>query len=236
MKTCYVDVYKRMKELLPEALKKDLQDNEQICEICGGLGVIKYNMPYGVEGEKRSHRGMFPYSHQTLAPCPACFNGVQRICEYCGEPIKRGWISLCDCEGYRNHEEEEIKNEWQETIARAEEVNEEDVVNMLYCEEMDSYHDSVEDFFDQWECDEHDEDDELPDRLWVTSSASMYFDADNIIEDVCSDLHEDASSACDRKELQKILDEYAEKCTGTKTYYPEYKEYVLIDWDKYLNK
>ena len=80
----------------------------------------------------------------------------------------------------------------------------------------------------------HDEDgDERPVRLWVTSVEKISVDATNVIENACSDLHEDAYERCDEGSLQKLLDDWCKEQTGTTTYYPCYKQYVEINWSKY---
>ena len=39
-----------------------------------------------------------------------------------------------------------------------------------------------------------------PQRLWVTSKVELSIDAANVIEDACSELHEDAVDCSDYKE------------------------------------
>ena len=104
---------------------------------------------------------------------------------------------------------------------------------MLYCEEFDEYYNTVDDFFDDYACSHEENDDEKPVRLWVTSVETISIDATNVIENACSDLHEDAYEQCDEGSLQKLLDDWCKKQTGTTTYYPCFKQYVEIDWSKY---
>lgn len=61
-------------------------------------------------------------------------------------------------------------------------------------------------------------------------------DADNILENACEELHEDAmESICidDKIRLQEFLDGWCKEQTGTTTYYPCYEKYVIVDWNKY---
>ena len=229
MKQEFIDLKKVINEILPEVLVKDLQDNERVCPTCKGLGVKIVKNEFGLHGDtsERAKKERFPYHHESLNFCPNCFNGVQKLCEYCGKPIKKGYIDKCDCEGYLREQEAIRLEKWNEVLSKAEEVKEEDVTNMLYCEETEEYYASVEDFLEDWECD-HDEEDEMPERLWVTVEQSLSLNADNILENACEDLHEDAYDQCDIDELQVLLDKYATKQTGTKTYYPSYKQYVKI--------
>ena len=70
-------------------------------------------------------------------------------------------------------------------------------------------------------------------RLWVTSVETISIDVTNVIENACSDLHENAYERCDEGSLQKLLDDWCKEQTGTTTYYPCFKQYVEIDWSKY---
>ena len=72
-----------------------------------------------------------------------------------------------------------------------------------------------------------------PERLWVTSVEEISIDAGDVIEDACDGLWEEASEQCDREGLQDLLDNWCKKQTGATTYYPCYKEYVIIDWNQY---
>lgn len=232
MKQEKINVSEVIKEILPEVLVKDLQDNERICPTCKGLGVIAVKNEYGIRGDTsdRAKEKRFPYHHESLSFCPNCFNGVQKLCKYCGKPIRRGYIDKCDCVEYLRKEEDKRLAKWAEVVSKAEEVDEKDVTNMLYCEETDGYYSEVDDFLEDWACDEHDEGDVKPEILWVTEKISLELDAYGILENACDDLHEDAYDQCEIGELQELLDVYASKQTGTDTYYPKYKQYVRINW------
>lgn len=82
-------------------------------------------------------------------------------------------------------------------------------------------------------CNHEKDGDERPVRLWITSVGKISIDAANVIEEACSDLHEDAYDQCDEGSLQKLLDDWCKEQTGTTTYYPCFKRYVEIDWSKY---
>ena len=231
-----INIEETIKKMFPRELIKDLQDDERICTTCRGLGMRIENNVYGIHGDtseaaKREH---FPYKHQALSFCPDCYNGVQKLCKYCGLPFKQKGYYHCDCEGFKKVEEEKRIAKWSETISKAKEVQESDVKTMLYCEEFDRYYDSTDDFFEYWASD-CDDDDEIvkPQLLWVCSIAEISIDADSVIENACDDLHEDASENCDYGSLQKVLNEWCKEQTGTTTYYPCYKEYVKIDWSEY---
>lgn len=90
-----VDVIETVKKMFPEALIKDLQENERICPVCHGLGIRIENNVYGIKGDTSEavQREHFPYKHQALSFCQSCFNGVQKLCEFCGEPYKQRGLS-----------------------------------------------------------------------------------------------------------------------------------------------
>jgi hypothetical protein len=234
MERTFISLKEELQSILPEVLIKDLQDNERICTTCNGLGVIAIQNPYGIKGDNSPEAKLnrFPYNHQALTLCPNCYNGVQRVCKYCGQPIKKGSITNCDCPQYVSEQETILKNKWKETVNKAQKVTEEEVKTMLYCEEQDKYFNSIVDFFEYWES-EYDEKEKMPEVLWVTEEVKLSFDAGSILESACEELHEDAYDNCSVDELQEFLDQYVEKQTGTTTYYPCFKQYVVIKKDYY---
>lgn len=230
-----LNVSEEIKRILPDTLEKDLQDNEAICPVCHGLGVVLDNNIYGIKGDtsEAARKSMFPYNHQAIKFCPNCYNGVIRLCEYCGKQLPRG-ILKCTCEQQIEKDKEEKKIKYQETIEKAKEIDIESVSTYLYDEQTDHYFAEIEDFVDEYKDNTDYENDEemlenLPEVLWVCSKAEISIDADSIIENACEELHEDArDSVSDEKELQEFLDKWCAKQTGTTTYYPCYKEYVRV--------
>jgi len=65
-------------------------------------------------------------------------------------------------------------------------------------------------------------------RLYGTSKTIIGIDAYSVIESACEELHEDAIGACDHESLQKLIDEWCLKQTGTATYYPDTKVGVIV--------
>lgn len=230
-----VNLYEAIQKSFPKILIKDLTEHERICPVCNGLGMRIEDNVYGIEGDNSEvgRKYHFPYKHQSLSFCQSCYNGVQRLCPYCGEPYKNQAYLHCDCEGQKKADEEERIKKWNEKVSKAVPVDEKDVDTMLYCEEFDEYYDTVDDFFDDYACNHEEDDNERPVRLWVTSIGKIFIDAASIIEDACSDLHENAYEQCNINGLQTLLDGWCETQTGTTTYYPCYEQYVEIDWNKY---
>lgn len=230
-----VNLHEAIQKSFPKILIKDLTEHERICPVCNGLGMIIGNNIYGIKGDKSeaAKREPFPYKHQALSFCGSCFNGVQRLCPYCGEPYKNQAYLHCDCEGQKKADEEERIKKWNDKVSKAVPVDEKDVNAMLYCEEFDEYYDTVDDFFDDYACNHEEDGEERPVRLWVTSIEKIFIDASDVIENACSDLHEDAYEQCNIDGLQTLLDGWCEAQTGATTYYPCFKQYVEIDWSKY---
>lgn len=239
MRHISIDVSEEIKNILPDTLEKDLQDDEEICPVCHGLGVVLDNNIYGIKGDTSdtAKKSMFPYNHQAIKFCPNCYNGVIRLCKYCGKQIQKGRLK-CNCEQQKAIDEEEGKIKYQETIAKAKEIVVENLPEdtWLYDEQTDDYFSDIDYFVDAYKNNEDFETEEqilenLPPVLWVCKSVDIEMDAYSIIESACDDLHEEAMdniSGEDKEELQKLLDEWCKKQTGTTTVYPCYKEYVRV--------
>lgn len=240
MKHISINVSEEIKHILPDTLEKDLRDNEEICPVCHGLGVVLDNNIYGIKGDtsEAAKKSMFPYNHQAIKFCTNCYNGVIKLCEYCGKQIDRRYIEKCDCEQYKAKEEEENRIKYQEKIAKAKEVDIQEVDSDIwfYDEQTDDYFPDIDFFVDSYkDFEEYETDEEmmnnLPEVLWLCGSTDISMDAGSIIESACEDLHEDALeniSYDDKNELQDLLDSWCKKQTGTRTVYPNYKEYVRV--------
>ena len=234
-----LNVSEEIRHILPDTLEKDLQYNEAICPVCHGLGVVLDNNVYGIEGDTSevAKKSMFPYNHQAIKFCPNCYNGVIRLCEYCGKSLARGTLKY-DCEQQRAKDEKEKRIKYQKTIAKANEVdiNELPKDTWFYDEQTDDYFSDIEGFVDSYkDYSEFENDKEmianLPPVLWICGTTDISMDAGSIVEDACEQLHEDALESIsydDMKELQNFLDEWCAKQTGTRTLYPCYKEYVRV--------
>lgn len=231
-----VDVQEEVKKILPKTLVKDLTENERICPVCHGLGIRVADNVFGIQGDESEagRRECFPYSNQAFTFCQSCSWGVQRLCPYCGRPYALQTYLHCNCDGQKEADRVAAEREWNATLSKAVEVDEEEILDaMLYCRENDECYESVDEFQDDWVFNEYDDIyDERPDRLWVCDTGKISIDASDVIDMVCNDLHEDAVDECDKSSLQKLLDDWCAKQTGTTTYYPCYERYVKVDWNK----
>ena len=232
-----INIQEAVKELFPITLVKDLTEYERICHVCHGLGMKIDDNNYGIKGDTSEcgKKYLFPYKHQAFSFCPNCFNGVQKLCPYCGEPYKNQGYTHCDCEGQKNADIKEQFKKWKELLNKAVIVNEKDIDTMLYCKEFNKYYDSTKDFFDDYSTN-YNETCIKPERLWVTNVEKISADASYVIENACQELHEDAIEECDESSLQKLLDDWCKEQTGTTTYYPSYEKYVVVDWDSFNKK
>lgn len=154
MKHISINVLEEIKNILPDTLEKDLQDDdEEICPVCHGLGVVLDNNIYRIEGDtsEDAKKSVFPYNHQAINFCPNCFNGVIRLCKYCNKPLKKG-LTQCDCTDYKFREEIANKVRHQETIDKAIEIDINDIDSDIwfYDENMDRYFPDIDTFVEYY--------------------------------------------------------------------------------------
>ena len=103
-----VNLYQEIQKTFPEILVKDLSKNERICPVCNGIGMKLTNNVYGIKGDTSEigRKMLFPYKHQALSFCQSCFNGVQRLCPYCGKPyderVREYEKNTCSCCRYHS--------------------------------------------------------------------------------------------------------------------------------------
>ena len=176
-----VNFHEVIQKSFPKILIKYLTEHERICPVCNGLGMRIEDNAYGIKGDTSEvgRKYHFPYKHQALSFCRSCFNGVQRLCPYCGQPYKNQSYMHCDCEGQKKADEEEKIKKWNEKVSKAVPVDEKDVDTMLYCEEFDEYYDTVDDFFDDYfghYTDEEFNEDGRPKMLWVCSVEKIHIE------------------------------------------------------------
>jgi len=222
IRTEHIDVSFNLK------LQKDLQEHEVICSHCGGTGLQVDNNPFGIKEENSKIH--FPYKQQTIAGCNHCYNGVQSKCLHCGKILDR-CTSQCDCEQYNQERLNERHNKDLETWNKAKKISYEQATNdfiMIYIDNYDKY--LMVDELEEWienkesEADQSICREEL--RVYGTQSLDLSIDASSIIEDACSDLHEDSMdniSDEDQNELQELLDKWCENNRhGTTTYYADF--------------
>ena len=212
-------------------LQKDLQEHEIICSHCGGTGLQVDDNPFGIKEENSKIH--FPYKQQTIAGCNHCYNGVQSKCLHCGKILDR-CTSQCDCEQYNQERLNERHNKDLETWNKAKKISFEEASEkyiMLYVSDYDKFINTNE--FEDWLHDENFQLDEVKSlKVYGTHVIDISMDAYSVIEDACSDLHEDAMDNIgdtNEKELQEFLDKWCEKNKqGTTTYYADFTVGILL--------
>ena len=244
MKHISLSVSEEIKHILPNTLEKDLRENEEICSVCHGLGIVKRNQPYGIKEDEKSSKVNW-YDNEYFVWCPNCYFGVIKKCVYCGKILPKG-RTKCDCEKQRENDEKERIIKYQETISKATEVDLKDFGSdtWLYDEQTDDYFSDVDCFVDSYKDNEEFTDgkemlENLPEVLWLCDNVDISIDADSIIENACEELHEEAEENIfrqDREELQEFLDNWCKKQTGTTTLYPNYKKYVRVKKEWFESK
>ena len=160
---------------------------------------------------------------------------VQSKCLHCDKILDKSTsTSKCSCEKYNQERLKERQDKDLETWNKAKKISYEEACEnytMLYIDSHDKYI-NIEDF-EEWIHDEGYEEDEIKSlRVYVTNSTDLSMDASDIIENACSDLHEDAMdniSDEDKNKLQLLLDTWCEdNMQGTTTYYADFSVRIML--------
>lgn len=224
---------------LPKQLEKDLQENERICTTCKGMGIVIRDNEYGLKNKEKPWLIDYPYKKQSLWPCPDCYNGVQRICKYCGQPGTRMYVnaeSHCVCEEASAERSRIAAQKEQERWEKAEKITLEEAAkrfDILYIDGPDEYVGPADIEERLRELQEEDPDIPLP-YVWGTTKTRLQFpSADDLISDACEELFEEAKYNIGNgeiKSLQEFLNNWEETVKeATTTYYPDYTVAVLIN-------
>lgn len=239
-KTVFVSDKEYIQSLVNVNLKKDLHDNEEICQFCHGTGMVIVNNPYGLSNDPNKLLGHFPYQHQSISFCQHCYNGIVHRCPHCGKLIKRGWL-VCDCDTQKEIERKEKQKKIQEAFDKAPIAPKEVVDKTLYFYSEwfgnnEGYFYNWDEFFEYWAEYYEEFGYEKPLYAWITEPVEMSIDVQNIIESATEELYEDASddiSSEARKELQDFVDAWCKRCGVGTTFYESHKYKVRIPWEAY---
>jgi len=214
-------------------LKKDLQENEEICPNCRGTGLEISDNIYGISSDK-THVGVyFPYNKQAIKFCKYCYNGVLEKCEHCGS-LKNPKIVQHVCkeskEAERIKQKQKVIGQW----VNAKKIKFSELpenYGYVYIENFDEYIETEEEILEILDGYNFVFDDEpitIDDlRMYATTTVGLSIDAYSTIEMATEEYYEDSDEACDKEELQKLLDGWCEK-QGIVTYYPDYTIGVII--------
>ena len=231
-------------ELLGKELFEDLTEHEGICPQCHGTGMVIQDHPYGLEGDPDKRAGLFPYKHQSIIPCPNCYNGVVKYCPDCGKQLKRSYLK-CDCAAEQRREREEKKRKYQEAIGKAEKHESDELYRFEYgysdwVNHNDGFFSDWQEFFDAWhnfvwEC----KNDglpvpERPEYVWGTEKIEMTLDAGGILENACEEMYDEAMLDISQdaiKEMQDYLNTWLYRY-GLTTYAETHKHVIRIPWEE----
>ena len=226
-------------KLVNANLRKDLHDNEEICQHCQGTGMVVVNNRYGLSDDPDKSHGYFPYNHQAISFCPHCYNGVVHRCQLCGNLIKRS-RTKCNCDAQKELDQQEENRKAKEILDNAP-IAPKEVEETMECffSEYYGYNEGYffdwDEFFEYW-FDTYRPDDVKPEFVWITEPVEMSIDISNIIESATDDLYEDAADDITseaRKELQDFIDGWCKRCGVGTTYYESHKYKVRIPWEQY---
>jgi len=232
-------------ELLGKELFKDLAENEGICPICHGTGMVIRDNPYGLEGDPDKQAGLFPYKHQSIFPCPNCYNGVVKYCPDCGKQLRREYLK-CDCEAEQAREHENEHKKYLERVEKAQKCDSNTLGSDFVCAYSDyfpyddGYFANWEEFFEAWyglidECKR--DGSKIPERpmyVWGTELVEMQFNANDIISSACEELHEDAINEISDLAIRSMQNyfEFWKNRYATRSYCYTYRYAIRIPWEK----
>lgn len=229
----------RVYETCIEDLIKHLCDDETLCPVCKGLGIIRRDNPYGLSNDPDKKVGTFPYLHESFQTCPNCYNGVVKVCPHCQRAVPRGTLPRgCGCDGaYR-----ERQREW---VARNKQIFEDAVhhaADSAYVQSMEMFTDDDEHYwaylYDAMEelNDRAESAEKRPAYIWCTRRHELTMNAEEIVYGIVgnsSSFHDNAwedMSKGSLKDLQQAMDTFCEinPCT---TYFADYNNAVILDWE-----
>lgn len=236
------EVWEYLRKIFSSGLIKDLHETEEyteeVCPHCKGTGIVVYDNVYGIREEQPKYvTAMFPYKQQSIGACPQCHNGVVRRCNRCGEIMNRSLL-IHDCDIQRKIRREKQEAEERERIAGLPWATKEqiDVQEMFYSDDFpynDGYFSDFDEFFEAWD-DMHEENGCRPEFCFGTKPIPFHLNMQEIVENECENLYEDAYEYCRNvDELQKMVNEWAEK-NGPGSAYTKHLDFkIRIPWEEY---
>lgn len=233
-----VNISKAFEKLWNCDLIKDLRENEKICPVCGGTGIVVVENPYGLKNDPNYPNGVLPYKNYSISFCKNCYNGVIHVCPDCGQQIPRGYLK-CSCAAEQERQNKQAIKVYMERLANAEKHAPSALGDEFDCayydqyERNDGYFYVWDEFFDWWK-DSYDSSYEKPEYVWGTTKIHMRLNANDIISSACEDLYEDADSnisSVDIKEMQDFFDKWLKE-HGLTAYEFTYQHAIRIPWEE----
>jgi hypothetical protein len=229
-----IDVPEMLKQCFGDTvtLIKDLQEHERVCTACRGLGCIKRDSPFALaEDKQRGHwTPGFPYHQEYVGPCPNCYNGIERLCEHCSEPLNRGYTSgtyWCNCQGADTERRRQADEKEQERVTAAKRVPIAEYAGEMLFDETHERFICVDDAYDDpdrlyYACDAH--------TNWLKPAADELLEQlDNTAAEEWEDFEGLDVSAEAKDALQNLLDKWFEEHIKLNTlYYADYNTIVVV--------
>lgn len=192
---------------LPATFTRTLREGQSICQTCGGLGFVFEPTPH---------------------ICGDCIGGVQQICPHCGRPVRSLWDHCCS--DWFNALAERTRIEQAKVFAKAEKISIDEARRRgikLLCRHRDHT------VFPLDEAEQNiEQTDETPSGFYPAKMYDkLHLDAYSIVEDACSDLHEEALGRISDDaigELQALLDQWVSGISGTESYGHDYSVFVMV--------
>lgn len=185
-----------------ELLPKIPEENEKICDVCGGIGWLQ-----------DKEKGI-------IEKCKNCYDGIIHLCPNCKNPVK-GMCMDNECRNYRERiaEQKRLDKAIRVSYGDAPDKSKE----MMYSDAYpynEGYFSDIEDLLEYCK----DNDVPIPLYVWSTEKITLSMDAWSIVENACDELHEDAINNIENiEELQDFLNTWCAKQAGTDTYTVDYK-------------
>lgn len=239
-----VDVPEWLMEIYKTGLHKDLQEHQDICPYCYGVGWEVTDQTYNLSDNPDRRPPYFPFHNQYLIPCQHCYTGVINYCEHCGARLPKGRLK-CTCDTVKKEDSIKAAQREAERLEKAKKLPSSalgDKFDMCYsehCSGNEGYFDDWESFFLGWDDGWYEGKDsvepERPKYVWGTNEIKLIFDAHSIVEQGCDDMYEDAMDYIGGvaiKELQEFCDKWCKKY-GPTSYTWTYKYAIEIPWEEY---
>jgi RecJ-like exonuclease len=193
------------KENLPDKTIRELNDNEQICKNCSGLGLI--------------------YKDRFIKTCPDCFKGKVKVCKHCDKILGRGrW--KCDCEGAKKEQQKETLENALKKKKKAKEVSMDYIIEndlQLFDDIDNRYIPDIDDTIDiDWA---------FATRV-ITLDLNAYHIMENASVELHESVTGSFDTE-DYDKLQEVCDEINEKYKEYRTFYPDFSKWVdLSEFNK----
>ena len=234
-----IDVSEEVKRILPRAFTKQLMQDEQLCPVCGGLGIAFTHNLFGIKVDRvdAAKRLNFPYNHPGITSCPNCYGGVIKVCEHCGKPFEKGKFE-CSCQ---KEKWEKRREKYQEIIAQSREVSLEEASGFFFDAEYVSYFSSIEEFVEYWwDCFLNNADGDtfffdeyfekyVPKILWNCTEENINRVLRTKVVNVADDMQADGSKvASGEMDFWDFIEKWSDKKPDVRQRYLDCEEYVRV--------